>query len=57
MIRVKHLENDFFPGQGKVREVCGRSGKFGKVLKCQGISVLQIRGYKDNLGIISHISP
>ena len=27
----------FFPGQGKIREFCGWSGKFGKSGKSQGI--------------------
>ena len=27
----------FFPGQGKVREFCGRPGKFRKDLESQGI--------------------
>ena len=27
---------NFFPGQGKVREFCGRSGKFGKDFESQG---------------------
>ena len=32
----KNLENDFFPGQGKVREICGWPGKFRKDLESQG---------------------
>ena len=28
MIRVKCLENEFFPDQGKVGKFCGWSGKF-----------------------------
>ena len=32
----KYLENEFFPGQGKVREFCGWSGKFRKDLESQG---------------------
>ena len=28
---------NFFPGQGKVREFCGRSGKFRMDLESQGI--------------------
>ena len=27
---------DFFPGQGKLREFCGWSGKLGKDLESQG---------------------
>ena len=26
-VREKYLENEFFPGQGEVREFCGWSGK------------------------------
>ena len=36
-VREKCLENDFFPGQGKVREFCGWPGKFRKDLESQGI--------------------
>ena len=36
MVREKYLEMKFFPGQGKVREVCGWPGKFRKDLKRQG---------------------
>ena len=36
-VREKYLENEFFPGQGKVREICGWSGKFKKDLESQGI--------------------
>ena len=37
MVREKSLENYVFrPGQGKVGEVCGWSGKFGNDLKGQG---------------------
>ena len=36
MVREKLLENDFFPGQGKLREFYGWSGKFGKDLESQG---------------------
>ena len=32
----KYLENEIFPGQGKVREFCGWSGKFRKDLESQG---------------------
>ena len=35
MVREKYLENEFFPGQGKVREFCGWSGKFRKDLESQ----------------------
>ena len=36
----------FFPGQGKVREFCGWSGKFRKDLESQGKSGnLKIIGY------------
>ena len=27
------MENNFFPGQGKIREICSWSGNFGKDLK------------------------
>ena len=37
MVREKLLENDFFPGQGKLGEFCGWSGKFGKSGKSLGI--------------------
>ena len=33
----KYLENEFFSGQGKVREFCGWPGKFRKDLDNQGI--------------------
>ena len=36
----------FFPGQGKVREFCGWSGKFRKDLENQGkVKKLKINGY------------
>ena len=35
-VREKYLEMKFFPGQGKVREFCGWSGKFRKDLGSQG---------------------
>ena len=35
-VREKYLENDFFLGQGKVREFCGWPGKFRKDLESQG---------------------
>ena len=35
-VREKYLENEIFPGQGKVREFCGWSGKFRKDVKSQG---------------------
>ena len=35
-VREKYLENEFFPGQGKVREFCGWSRKFRKGLESQG---------------------
>ena len=35
-VREKYLENEFFPGQGKVREFCGWPGKFRKDLESQG---------------------
>ena len=34
-VREKLLENEFFPGQGKIREFCGWPGKFGKDLESQ----------------------
>ena len=37
MVRENYLENEFFPGQGKVRELHGWSGKFRKDLDIQGI--------------------
>ena len=37
----------FFPGQGKVREFCGWSGKFRKVLESQG----KVREKSGNLKI------
>ena len=37
MVREKYLENEFFPGQGKVRKFCGWPGKFRKDLESQGI--------------------
>ena len=43
-VREKYLENDFFPGQGKVREFCGWSGKFRKDL--------EVREKSGNLKII-----
>ena len=30
------MENEFFPGQGIIREFCGWSGKFGKDLENLG---------------------
>ena len=33
----KYLENEIFPGQGKVREFYGWPGKFRKDLESQGI--------------------
>ena len=36
MVRENHLEMIFFPDQGKVREFCGWSGKFGKDSESQG---------------------
>ena len=36
MVREKYLENEFFPGQGEVREFYGWPGKFGKDLKSLG---------------------
>ena len=35
-VREKYPENKIFPGQGKVREFCGWSGKFRKKLESQG---------------------
>ena len=36
----------FFPGQGKVKEFCGWSGKFRKDLENQGkVKKLKINGY------------
>ena len=35
-VREKYLENDFFPGQGKVREFPGWPEKFRKDLENQG---------------------
>ena len=32
-VREKYLENDFFPGLGKVREFCGWPGKSWKDLE------------------------
>ena len=32
-VRKKCLENETFSGQGKIRELCGWSGKFRKALK------------------------
>ena len=37
-VREKLLENNFFPGQGKIREFCDWSGKFGKDFECQAKS-------------------
>ena len=37
MVREKDLENNFFPGQGKVREFRDCLVKLGKDLKNQGI--------------------
>ena len=36
MVREKYLDNEIFPDQGKVRELCGWSGKFRKELQSQG---------------------
>ena len=45
-ISGKYLENDFFPGQGKVREFCGWPAKFKKDLENQDKSGnLKINGY------------
>ena len=35
-VREKYLEMKFFPGQGKVRELCGWPGKVRKDLESQG---------------------
>ena len=35
-VREKYLENEIFPGQGKVREFCKWSGKFRKDIESQG---------------------
>ena len=58
---------EFFPGQGKVREFCGWSGKFRKDLESQGkVRELNKNGYgrrspenlfvlfKRGKGILSH---
>ena len=46
MVREKYLENEFFPGQGKVREFCGWPGKSRKDLESQEKSGnLKINGY------------
>ena len=42
MVREKSLENDFSPGQGKVREFHFQSGKFRKNEKSQRIKKIQI---------------
>ena len=34
-VREKYLENEIFPGQGKVRKFCGWPGKFRKDLENQ----------------------
>ena len=34
-VREKCLENETFPGQGKVRELCGWQGKFRKDMESQ----------------------
>ena len=45
-VREKYLENEFFPGPGKVREFCGWPGKFRKDLESQGkVRELKINGY------------
>ena len=36
MVREKYLENEFFPGQGKVKEFCGWPGKFRQDFESQG---------------------
>ena len=36
MVREKYLENEIFPGQGKVREFCGWPVKFRKDWESQG---------------------
>ena len=45
---------EFFPGQGKVREFCGWSGKFRKYLESQGkVRNLKINGCgRQNLFIL-----
>ena len=46
MVRKKYLENEFFPGQGKVREFCGWPGKFRKALEIREMSGnLKINSY------------
>ena len=35
-VREKYLENENFPGQGKVRQLCGWPGKFRKNLEKSG---------------------
>ena len=42
-VREKYLENEFFPGQEKVREFCGWPGKFKKDLESQG----KVREFKN----------
>ena len=39
MVWEKYLENEIFPGQGKVREFCGWPGKFRKDLESQGMAM------------------
>ena len=36
-VREKSGKLKFFQGQGIVREFCKLSGKFGNIVKCQGI--------------------
>ena len=43
MVREKYQENDKFPGQGRVREFYGWSGKFRKDLESQG----KVREFKN----------
>ena len=47
MVRDICLKNDFFPGQGKVRDFCCWSEKFGKDLKSEGKS----QGIRKLMGI------
>ena len=42
-VRKKIWKMKFFPGQGKVREFCGWSGKFRKNLESQG----KVREFKN----------
>ena len=43
-VREKYLENEIFPGQGKVMEFCGWPGKFRKELESQG----KVRLFENN---------